>query len=120
MRMSDWSSDVCSSDLKVAAWVTATDARVSGQAMYEDMTTDLRPDMAAIATPITLVYPYSAGLPKERADAFYRAEYAKAPNVRSEERRVGKECVSKCRSRWSPDHYNKTERNNNTMSDRTT
>src|SRR3546814_19423208 len=81
MRMSDWSSDVCSSDLKVAAWVTATDARVSGQAMYEDMTTDLRPDMAAIATPITLVYPYSAGLPKERADAFYRAEYAKAPNV---------------------------------------
>src|SRR3546814_10946710 len=24
--------------------------------------------------------------------------------VRSEERRVGKECVSKCRSRWSPDH----------------
>src|SRR3546814_14821476 len=80
---------------KVAAWVTATDARVSGQAMYEDMTTDLRPDMAAIATPITLVYPYSAGLPKERADAFYR---------RSEERRVGKECVSTCRYRWSPYH----------------
>src|SRR3546814_20201184 len=25
-------------------------------------------------------------------------------NARSEERRVGKECVSKCRSRWSPDH----------------
>src|SRR3546814_16400325 len=24
--------------------------------------------------------------------------------TRSEERRVGKECVSKCRSRWSPDH----------------
>src|SRR3546814_5507830 len=24
--------------------------------------------------------------------------------VRSEERRVGKECVSTCRSRWSPDH----------------
>src|SRR3546814_17467866 len=81
MRMSDWSSDVCSSDLKVAAWVTATDARVSGQAMYEDMTTDLRPDMAAIATRITLVYPYSAGLPKDRADAFYLAESAKAPNV---------------------------------------
>src|SRR3546814_14706306 len=26
------------------------------------------------------------------------------PNSRSEERRVGKECVSTCRSRWSPDH----------------
>src|SRR3546814_15088416 len=26
------------------------------------------------------------------------------PKDRSEERRVGKECVSTCRSRWSPDH----------------
>src|SRR3546814_12368915 len=26
------------------------------------------------------------------------------PEFRSEERRVGKECVSTCRSRWSPDH----------------
>src|SRR3546814_1196469 len=29
--------------------------------------------------------------------------------ARSEERRVGKECVSTCRSRWSPYHYKKTE-----------
>src|SRR3546814_14807945 len=28
---------------------------------------------------------------------------------RSEERRVGKECVSPCRSRWSPSHYKKTK-----------
>src|SRR3546814_20948917 len=27
--------------------------------------------------------------------------------IRSEERRVGKECVSTCRSRWSPDHKKK-------------
>src|SRR3546814_13875593 len=27
-----------------------------------------------------------------------------SPRTRSEERRVGKECVSTCRSRWSPDH----------------
>src|SRR3546814_19326627 len=34
-------------------------------------------------------------------------------DVRSEERRVGKECVSKCRSRWSPYHYkNKYKQNN--------
>jgi pimeloyl-ACP methyl ester carboxylesterase len=64
-----------------AAWFKTADPRVSGQAMYEDMTTDLRPDMAKIATPITLVYPYSDALPKERADAFYRAAYAKAPDV---------------------------------------
>src|SRR3546814_11469886 len=32
---------------------------------------------------------------------------------RSEERRVGKECVSTCRSRWSPFHYKqKTHKNN--------
>src|SRR3546814_11967311 len=30
---------------------------------------------------------------------------------RSEERRVGKECVSTCRSRWSPYHYKKTKDN---------
>src|SRR3546814_17005485 len=29
---------------------------------------------------------------------------------RSEERRVGKECVSTCRSRWSPYHYKKKNR----------
>src|SRR3546814_6554414 len=30
--------------------------------------------------------------------------FAGKPQVRSEERRVGKECVSTCRSRWSPYH----------------
>src|SRR3546814_15675566 len=33
--------------------------------------------------------------------------------ARSEERRVGKECVSTCRSRWSPYHYKKHITNNN-------
>ncbi|HET9810562.1 MAG TPA: alpha/beta hydrolase [Sphingomicrobium sp.] len=65
----------------VARWIARADARVSGLAMYEDMTADLRPDMAAIATPITLIYPWSEALPKERADAFYRGEYAAAPAV---------------------------------------
>lgn len=67
---------------KVAAWIAKADPRVSGEAMYEDMTTDLRPDMAGIKTPITLVFPYSPAMPKERADPFYHGEYAKAPNVR--------------------------------------
>jgi len=66
---------------KVAAWMRAADARVSGPAMYEDLTTDLRGELAGIKTPITLVYPWSAAMPQARADAFYRAEYAKAPNV---------------------------------------
>jgi pimeloyl-ACP methyl ester carboxylesterase len=66
---------------KVAAWIAKADSRVSGQAMYDDLTTDLRPDMASIATPITLVFPYSDAMPKERAQPFYRAQYAKAPHV---------------------------------------
>src|SRR3546814_11071191 len=35
-------------------------------------------------------------------------------SMRSEERRVGKECVSTCRSRWSPDHYKKNKRKETT------
>ena len=70
------------SQAKVAAWTRAADMRVSGTALYEDLTTDLRPDLASIAAPITLVYPWSdARMPKLRADAFYRAQYAKAPHV---------------------------------------
>jgi pimeloyl-ACP methyl ester carboxylesterase len=66
---------------QVAAWIEKSDSRVTAEGMYEDMTTDLRPDMAAITAPITLVYPTSAGMPKERADPFYHGEYARAPNV---------------------------------------
>src|SRR3546814_6666662 len=64
MRISDWSSDVCSSDL------TAEARQGAGWSEAEKMT-----------TPATL-----------------------AGEARSEERRVGKECVSTCRSRWSPYH----------------
>jgi pimeloyl-ACP methyl ester carboxylesterase len=66
---------------KVKAWVMAADPRVSGEAMYEDLTTDLRPDMAAIRTPITLVYPWNASVPKPAADAMYKGAYSAAPNM---------------------------------------
>ena len=66
---------------KVASWIEMADSRVAGKAMYEDLTTDLRPDMAAIGTPITLVFPYSKAMPKEKAEPFYHGEYAKAPKV---------------------------------------
>src|SRR3546814_12954404 len=33
-----------------------------------------------------------------------QAAREKGPHIRSEERRIGKECVSKCRSRWTPTH----------------
>src|SRR3546814_10328472 len=72
MRISDWSSDVCSSDLGRRA------ARPRGS-------------------------PMSRPHPPKSAAAKPSSSASTAPR-RSEERRVGKECVSTCRSRWSPYH----------------
>ncbi|MBS0477859.1 MAG: alpha/beta hydrolase [Proteobacteria bacterium] len=69
------------SQARVTAWVMKADPRVSAEAMYEDMTTDLRGDLAKIATPITLLYPSSANLPASMADPFYKGAYAAAPHV---------------------------------------
>jgi pimeloyl-ACP methyl ester carboxylesterase len=66
---------------KVVAWTMAADPRVSGRAMYEDLVTDLRGDLAGISTPITLVYPYSQFVPQAQADPLYRGAYAAAPHV---------------------------------------
>src|SRR3546814_5290176 len=81
MRISDWSSDVCSSDLRVVR-------HVAGDERVFSLRGDANADMA-------------------RCMAGRRLE----PH-RSEERRVGKECVSTCRSRWLPYHSkNKTRTN---------
>lgn len=67
----------------MTAWARAADARVTAQAMYEDLTTDLRPVLGTITTPMTLLYPWNAAGPtKPMADAFYRKQYAAAPNIR--------------------------------------
>src|SRR3546814_16669169 len=59
----------------------------------------------------------------DRADSFSTIDFATGDVLtgragRSEERRVGKECVSTCRSRWSPSHYKK--KNKNTILDTNT
>lgn len=69
------------SQAQVAIWLKPVDMRVAAQAMYEVMTTDVRGELAAIAVPITLLYPSSAYLLRERADGLYRGEYARAPHV---------------------------------------
>src|SRR3546814_14607032 len=103
MRISDWSSDVCSSDLTLH--------------LREDAAEFLEPDRLRgiiktysdhIPVPIKLaadsgeaetVNQASALWPRPR-NAIDAKHYAK----RAEERRVGKECVSTCSSRWSPYH----------------
>src|SRR3546814_5301942 len=85
MRISDWSSDVCSSDLKGATTVWE---RWNG-------------DVGDVAMNSYNHYALGAVV-----GFFYRrlAGIAPAAPGGSEERRVGKECVSTCRSRWSPYH----------------
>ncbi len=68
--------------LQVSTWGVASDPRVVGQAMYEVMQEDLRPNLATIAkVPTTILY----GVPVElgaRADALWRGAYASAPGIR--------------------------------------
>src|SRR3546814_12854838 len=98
MRISDWSSDVCSSDLLCV--LTQLRDRIRSKEIWVVVADRYRnPD---------------DDLPKDfeiRRDAYYSglsltpdAQAFCASIRRSEERRVGKECVSTCRSRWSPYH----------------
>src|SRR3546814_12925497 len=91
MRISDWSSDVCSSDLRSTARRRIREARTADGHVAGDAAR--RPARAAVLAVHV------------DADAD-RSGVARARH-RSEERRVGKECVSTCRSRWSPYHYKK-------------
>src|SRR3546814_19736785 len=51
------------------------------------------------------------GRKRRRGGTFlqWRRTATSCPTARSAERRVGKECVSPCRSRWSPYHYTKNQ-----------
>lgn len=67
----------------VARWSATADSGVAARAMYETMTTDLRPALPAIRTPVTMLYPYSAAaVPADRAKALYEGAYRGAPNAR--------------------------------------
>src|SRR3546814_19220982 len=101
MRISDWSSDVCSSDLlrvmEQAQGLTEVTAKI-----VKDM-----PGIIATARPdIVLVHGDTNTTMSEALAAFYsRVPVAHVEaGLRSEERRVGKECVSPWRSRGSPYH----------------
>src|SRR3546814_14967078 len=109
MRISDWSSDVCSSDL-----VPAVQRCRRGD--DRDRIDVLKPGQSrharrpAVSRPAECPVLFQSGLGYFSADGLIAVQRSVAPS-RSEERRVGKECVSTCRSRWSPYHY----KNNNTI-----
>jgi pimeloyl-ACP methyl ester carboxylesterase len=68
----------------VAASAVASDRAVFANAMYEDLETDLRGDVATIKTPALMLYPYDAtleGPDPAMTDALYTSAYKKMPNV---------------------------------------
>src|SRR3546814_14360147 len=98
MCISDWSSDVCSSDL--AAPATSLDifnAAVEGLTL--EKVNAIAKTMFTGQGPIVSLLSSS---PIEGGNGTLRAAYDSSVRlaVRSEERRVGKECDSKCRYRW--------------------
>src|SRR3546814_14505385 len=98
MRISDWSSDVCSSDLLLNMPVKQQIGILRGTF------SQLRPGGAMHL----FTYGPRCPVPQRVLDRLgLRARHTEtvlANMPRSEERRVGKECVSKGRTRWSPDH----------------
>src|SRR3546814_15517044 len=96
MRISDWSSDVCSSDLTTQALMQ----RQKGRSL---------PTARRLLGPLLVVGSLQEPAPGRRRRWSKVGCYWSSSMValRSEERRVGKECVSTCRSRWSPSHYKK-------------
>src|SRR3546814_19358145 len=122
MRISDWSSDVCSSDLK---WIPAGKSPMCGNSICQDRRFLARwmpslehyfhyrnLDVSTLKELCTRWTPEIArGYSKHSRHLalddikdsieelrYYRNHFLR----RSEERRVGKECVGTCRSRWSP------------------
>jgi len=70
------------SQAQVAGWSAKADMRVTGQALYEDMITDLRLALPKIAAPITVLVPWTdARGGEQQVLGLYRAQYAGAPNV---------------------------------------
>src|SRR3546814_14039742 len=132
MRISDWSSDVCSSDLKQReamrflleeAFVPPTWLRdpALSRLLPEAWRRSSEDDLQAVLSAQRLILHEMIGsghgnAAQRRLSRLAAAETGSAHYVypdegrytlseyRSEERRVGKECVSTCRSRWSTYH----------------
>src|SRR3546814_13940253 len=129
MRISDWSSDVCSSDLKdrksrpIRAQarvehardrkrITASPSRADGavralRAVVNYLRAERDLDLPDVARKINAANGWGKVARRRRA----LTGEALPEFVRSEERRVGTECVSTCRSRGAPYHSKKKQQN---------
>src|SRR3546814_2043589 len=118
MRISDWSSDVCSSDLLGDSRAVLVDFNGKTTILTHDHAPDSPRERARIEAAGGRVrggrvngrlavarslgaYPYKKRVRPRLHSIFHLLRRSPSERVRSEERRVGKECVSTCRSRWS-------------------
>src|SRR3546814_2423590 len=103
MRISDWSSDVCSSDLpslderEIARHFTLTRDDL-------ELIASRRGDVTRLGYAMLMLYLRWPGRVLEAGEAPPMPILAFVAHQRSDERRVGKECVGTCRFRWSPVH----------------
>src|SRR3546814_14159574 len=95
MRISDWSSDVCSSDLLALQIVLQADLVDEFDLGFQvvDVLFGVVQDVLEQVARYVVAHRFAM------RDGFFDGSLRA---LRSEERRVGKECVRKCRSRWSP------------------
>src|SRR3546814_19178080 len=110
MRISDWSSDVCSSDLicfddeSLGVGFDDEEGRLAVEFCGDDEEFGRSGGGHQALDAVELVAAGGAhclGLQGKRIE---QCAWFVDHHCRSEERRVGKECVSTCRSRWSPNH----------------
>src|SRR3546814_19327630 len=107
MRISDWSSDVCSSDLAAGALQMAANRVAAVAQVHRNFYADEAEEVTVVGFLRRLCADLSRILDREIE---VRGDEGAVPTIlvqhigRSEERRVGKECVSTCRFRWSPSH----------------
>src|SRR3546814_11412242 len=104
MRISDWSSDVCSSDLPTTTTLVQLHQDTESYALFALVnahpTESLTLSMGGRYSHDRKKYDIATQV---LVNGVQRSSF----QSRSEERRVGKECVRTCRSRWSPYHYKK-------------
>src|SRR3546814_14345007 len=130
MRISDWSSDVCSSDLSLKKSIRRRDYALSFDRAFDTVLeacsgervrshgTWLGEDMRhAYMELFNRGQSHSVEVWRDGQliGGLYGVTLGRiffGESMRSEERRVGKECVSTCRSRWSPKHLKKKNQTN--------
>src|SRR3546814_9402437 len=93
MRISDWSSDVCSSDL----WLMVAEAQ-DREALMGDFDVEVMPFGRSVGRRIGQGEDGAIRCKAPRGRC--QKQRSRVEMGRSEERRVGKACVSTCRSRW--------------------